>query len=243
MNGAESRLPALEPDLIGRVLGPAVQLWLRSQTEHLGELQVAIAGRNRQLLSGYIPQVSLTAQAAVYQGLHLEAVTLTGENIRVNLGQLLRGRPLQLLEPVMVRGELALTAAGLQASLASPLLAGALRDLVALLTQAPGAPTQITWQQVDLAPGRITLRGQAALAAGDPRPVSLETGLSLASPNQLCLAPLSLSATLPGKHPEAFTLDLGAGVAFEDISLRAQGLHLQGAIRVQPEPPEAAAEA
>lgn len=224
-------------DLIGRVLAPAVQLWLHSQTERLGELQVAIAGRNRQLLSGYIPEVSLAARAAVYQGLHVERVELTGANIRINLGQVLRGRPLRLLEPIAVCGQLQLTAANLRASLTSPLLASALNDLWQLLAPGATAPA-IAWQQVDLSAGRLVLAGTATPPQAPASPVRLETGLTLASPQQLCLAPLAIEADwLRGDRPESLAIDLGEGVAFDELCLNADGLRLQGSIQIQPEPP------
>ncbi|NJO19656.1 MAG: DUF2993 domain-containing protein [Spirulinaceae cyanobacterium RM2_2_10] len=134
---AEGRAP------LGRLLESAVQLWLRTQVERIDELQVAIAGRNRQILQGYIPEVALAARTAIYQGLHLERAALTGQNIRINLGQILRGQPLRLLEPITASGELFLTAANLQASLASPLLRQALTDLLALLRPAAEAGSQI----------------------------------------------------------------------------------------------------
>jgi len=224
-------------DLIGRVLAPAVQLWLRSQTEQIGELHVAIAGRNRQLLSGYIPEVALAARAAVYQGLHVERVELSGANIRVNLGQVLRGQPLRLLEPIAVRGHLQLTAANLQASLTSPLLASALNDLWQLLAPGAAAPA-IAWQQVNLSAGRLTLTGTTTPADAPASPVRLETGLALASPQQLRLAPLSLEADWFGDRPESLTIDLGEGAAFDELRLDAEGLHLGGSLQIQPGVPD-----
>ena len=116
--------------IISKILSPAVWLWLRSQVEQVSNLEVKISGSDRQILTGYIPRVFMCARHVVYQGLHLSQVQLVGENILTNLGQVLRGKPLQLLEPVPVSGELLLKESDLNASLQSPLLANALNDLL-----------------------------------------------------------------------------------------------------------------
>jgi LmeA-like phospholipid-binding len=105
--------------LIGRVLAPAIQLWLKSQVEQVEHLEVGIQAGNRQILSGTIPQITLLAQKVIYQGLHLSDVNLTGQHIRVNLGQVLQGKALQLLEPIAVNGKVILLEADLNASLAA----------------------------------------------------------------------------------------------------------------------------
>ena len=104
-------------DLISKVLSPALRLWLRSQVESVAELNFSIQGKDRQILTGYIPSISLNSSRAVYQGLHLGEVELLGENIRINIGQVLKGKPLQLLEPIQVTGQVRLDQADLEASL------------------------------------------------------------------------------------------------------------------------------
>jgi hypothetical protein len=41
---------------------------------------------------GYIPGVFLAVGKAIYQGLHLGKAQLRGENIRLNIGQVLQGK-------------------------------------------------------------------------------------------------------------------------------------------------------
>ncbi len=167
--------------LISSVLAPAVRLWLRSQVESVAELQFQLEGGDRQLLSGYLPKVSIAARQAVYQGLHLSQVALTGENIRVNFGQVLRGKPLQLLEVVPVFGNLTLHQRDLTASLQAPLLATALSDLMTALfqpetrhllppelTAALGTGRiHITQPQIELGNQQLILGGILASAMND----------------------------------------------------------------------------
>jgi hypothetical protein len=77
--------------IISTVLSPALRLWLRSQVEQLEALQFNIIGGDRQILTGHIPGVSIAASGVVYQGLHLSKIQLEGTDIRVNLGQVIKG--------------------------------------------------------------------------------------------------------------------------------------------------------
>ncbi|MCY7282618.1 MAG: DUF2993 domain-containing protein, partial [Cyanobacteria bacterium CAN_BIN43] len=114
--------------LISKVLSPAVRLWLRSQVESIEELDFQIEGSDRQILAGYIPKVAIAARQAVYQGLNLSQIDLVGETIRINLKQILQGKPLKLMDVVPIRGSLFWNEADLNASLKSPLLANALEE-------------------------------------------------------------------------------------------------------------------
>lgn len=214
--------------LISSVLSPAVRLWLRSQVESVTDLQFQLEGGDRQILSGYLPKVSIAARQAVYQGLHLSQVALTGENIRVNFGQVLRGKPLQLLEVVPVFGNLTLHQTDLTASLQAPLLATALSDLMTVLfqpetrhllppelTAALGTGTiHLTQPQIELGNQQLTLGGllsnrvlsntsddRFTLAQTDNRlPLLLRTGTTLSEGNQLCLQHPELLPTLAAKE-------------------------------------------
>ncbi|MEB3293215.1 MAG: DUF2993 domain-containing protein [Synechococcales bacterium] len=124
--------------LISKILAPAIRFWLKSQVEQIEQLQLDIEAGDRQFLSGRIPKVTLAAQGALYQGIHLSQAQLVGENIHVNLGQVLRGKPLQLLEPFPIALNLFLTEADLNLSLQAPLLATALKGFLLNLLQSSG---------------------------------------------------------------------------------------------------------
>ncbi len=47
--------------IIGRVLPGAVRLWLQTQVDRVESLVVELEGRDRQLISGYIPGVVVSA--------------------------------------------------------------------------------------------------------------------------------------------------------------------------------------
>ncbi|MBP0001621.1 MAG: DUF2993 domain-containing protein [Cyanobacteria bacterium SID2] len=184
---------------IGTLVSKALQLWLRSQVEQIDRLDIEISGRNRDILSGYIPSVSVFADRAVYRGLHLSQMALFGENVRVNLWQILKGQPLRLLDPIPVTIELQLSEADLSASVAkSALLQNALRDLF----------RNVLPDTVEFELARVYIRGEALViafegeAACSPSQVSTEqqhceimrlsTRVSVADENRLEFADLRL---------------------------------------------------
>ena len=78
-NTDDGSRPADEPaerGLISRLLPPAIRLWLHSQLDQLEGLGFQLEGKDRQILSGHIPQVRLSAQQAVYRGLHVSQVAV-----------------------------------------------------------------------------------------------------------------------------------------------------------------------
>lgn len=230
--------------IIGTVLSPALHLWLRSQVSQVADLHVEIGGGDRQIISGHIPQVNLAARHAVYQGLHLSQIQVTGENIRINLGHVLRGHPLRLLEPIPVAAELFLEEADLKASLGSPLLSSALTGLFRMLL-APSDPTIVTdfspnwdisWSKVAIAENLLSLGGAITRTDGESTPVLVETGIQLASGRELLLTPLQIymAGELVARELDSFPIDLGAEVDFRELALTPGQLVARGSIKVMP---------
>lgn len=178
--------------LISRVLAPAVQRWLKSQVDRVDQLEVKINARDRQLLAGTIPRLTLTAAGAVYQSLHLSQVNLSGSNIRVNLKQVIQGKPLQLLEAIPVAGTISLTAADLNASLGAPLLADAVKlfllDLLrsgTIDTSTDDPDLNLQNLQVRLSPDQLTLRADLISQTGQSTEIALRSRVQLTQPNRL----------------------------------------------------------
>ena len=230
--------------IISKVLAPALQLWLRSQLDRVEELDIQITGGDRQILGGYIPGVSLASRRAIYQGLHLGQVQLTGENLRINLTQVLKGKPLRLLEPVSVTGQVLLEEGDLIASISSSLLSNAFTDLLLILLQANGIfnaisileDYQVGWQAVRLQTDKFTLTGTLTHRGGQTTPVMIRSGLGLVNSQTLHLHPLHIEALpeLLNISLQELTVDLGSDVEIEKLSLEAGKLSCQGRLRVLP---------
>lgn len=237
--GAVSSSPASERGLIPRVLQPALHWWLSSQLEAVTGLEIEIQGGDRQILRGYLPPVRVAATMARYRGIQLRQAVLEAEQIQINLGQVLRGKPLKLLAPVPVRGELVLSQEDLDASLAAPLLQSGLRELLKLLEQrglAKAAGNLQEWQllrtQGELGSGRLKLVFTMVNAQGEQVHWCLTTHVRLQDERTLCLENVQWQGD-KDSYPTV-AIDLGDGVAIQALRLEAGALRVQGRICIYP---------
>lgn len=255
--------PSRQHHWISNLLKPAIKLFLKSQLEAVQTLTVDIAAGDRQLLSGCIPQVSLFAQQAIYRGLHLSQIAVEGRDIQINIGQVMRGKPLRLLHPVPVAVNLQLLAEDLNRSLAAPLLAGAVADLLnqwLRAAQVVGVKGHLDTRQsprIVLAhhsPGEtlhkhVTLRAPWIDEAGTRGTLILSSDLQLAGHHCLQFQRPELiyqrstadnrEDASPILEPQVevladFVLDLGTDVELTVLQIQAGVLHCQGYIWVNP---------
>lgn len=236
--------------LVSRVLSPAVRLWLRSQVDAVEALQVQIEGGDRQILTGHIPKVSLTAHKVVYQGIALSDIALVGEGIRVNLGQVLRGQPLRLLEAVPIQAVATIQQEDLNTSLQAPLLANAIKDLLLTWlqemlggTSSPtSTPSEVTLlqPQAKLHPSGLTLSATVRRPSQPDLPLALRTNLQVMEASKICLRQpqVLLSARskrgLPLAHLEGWTIDLGSEVLIQELALEEGQMRVKGQLTVMP---------
>lgn len=223
--------------IISKVLSPALKLWLKSQVEEIENLELKIIGGDRQIMSGYIPGVKVACDHGIYEGIHLDQVAITGENIRVNLGQILRGKPLTLLEPILVTGNIALTETSINNSLSSPLLVSGLTDFLSMLLQKTDLlkNNQISWEQVCLTEDKFILKVKLVDGKGNVTPLTVRSGLALANFHTLLFNPLLVES--PKFEPlilEEFTIDLGSEVELTELKLRENNLDCQGCLKIMP---------
>jgi len=231
-------------NLIGKVLAPALRFWLRSQVETVKTLELDIEGQDGQILRGHVPGVQLNTEQALYRGLQLGKVLLRGENIRINIGQIIKGKPLRLLEPIQVWGTVQLSAQDLQASLTSEVLSSALQELLVALLQNQGiedAPQRLaaytfTWQAIALQEQGFTLQGWTALGQEKPAPLVIRAQLSLGDGKTLYLRHLNLEGVpiLGSGNIADITLDLGTDVELEAINLSSEELSCLGHLLIRP---------
>jgi LmeA-like phospholipid-binding len=244
--------PPHKRGLIHRVLEPALQLWLRSQVESVSSLTVHLEGGDRQILSGYLPLVQLNAQNVVYRGLHLSQIELSGHNFKINIGQILKGKALRLLEPISIDLNVGLDAADAQASLHSELLQAAIVDALQLLvgeqiSDAIGPeidPEDLMLQDPNLSLSDNSLRFSAELRTCDGNksvPVALQTSLSLDNPHTLTLDRPEWLPTrnakrgLPLHDLHGYTFDLGPQAQIQSLRIAPEAIVVQGQMTVLPE--------
>ncbi|MBR8835990.1 MAG: DUF2993 domain-containing protein [Stigonema ocellatum SAG 48.90 = DSM 106950] len=223
--------------IVKNVLTTALKLWLRSLLSQVSQLEVEIRASDRQILTGCIPWVSIFASGAVYQGLHLTEIKLVAENIRINIGSVIKGQPLRLLETVPVFGEMIEEEEDLNASLCSTLLSTALNDvLVKFLPDHCPKSKSISWQKINLDNSKVIL--SAILEAqSNPPSLNMSVGLELLSTHELQLALIQLESDMVGLlegNNNQHYLDLGSDVDLQELTLIPGRLVCRGRINVNP---------
>jgi LmeA-like phospholipid-binding len=233
--------------IISRVLEPALYLWLRSQVESAELLKVHLDGGDRQVLTGYLPRVRLEASQVIYQGLHLSSAQLTGKNIRINIGQILKGKSFQLLEAVPVDLTVQLNAPDLQRSLSSPLLQDALietlltlvgEQLEDVLGDLRSQSLKLQSPILTLGENQIRFSSQLISQDGLSMPVAIQSGLVLDDPHTLKLQSPEWLPTanarrgLPLQEFEDYRFDLGEQCQLSDLSISSDGIHVSGLLSI-----------
>jgi hypothetical protein len=197
---------------------------------------------DKQILTGKINQVSLQTTKAVYQDIHISKASVFTENIAVNLGGILRGKPLELLQPIFVNGELILTLDDLQTSLNSSLLSQGLVDLVELLLVHQAiedysrilAQYEFNWQNIILHNDKFVLKAILTNKLGEVFNLRLTSSLALNNSNTLLFNPIKIDG-IPDLDTiiiNNFEVDLGTDVELEQLTLNADQLSCLGKIKV-----------
>ncbi len=238
----------MQSRLISKVLSPAVRLWIRSQVESIAHLEFQIQGSDRQILAGCIPGVAVTAEKAIYQGIHISQVAIAAGEIRVNLSQVLQGKPLRLLAKIPISGEVQFQQNDLNASLHSPLLSEAMQVALLPLLRGITDPTGELWgdRLTDFHSPQVVLRGDRAILTiqliveNQTIPFTLRTGLQILNGSLLKFDhPESLpSPEAEQGHPllafEMFEADLGEEVNLTELRIAKRTIFCQGQINVTP---------
>ncbi|MBE9047860.1 DUF2993 domain-containing protein [Pleurocapsales cyanobacterium LEGE 10410] len=220
--------------MIDKLLSTAVKLYLRSQVTQAEDLQVKIIGKNRQILQGYIPQVLLSCNRAVYQGLYLRQVELKGAEIAFNLSEVLKKKPLKL-EPILVDIKLRLDVSDLQASLDSSLLQSGLSDLWQIIWSAQNhaspaelADLEIRWHCITIVDRGLNLAGTYRDGT-EIKELDLSTGINLTDSHTLCLSPITTNSKSLSDQIE---IDLGTDVVIEQLAVESEQILCSGKIRI-----------
>ena len=220
--------------LVANVLNEAIKFWLRTQVSHIEQLQLDIQAGNRQILSGYIPSVSIIADKAVYQGLHLSFIDLVAQNIRINIGSILKGEQLRLLEKVSVFCKLSQVEEDLSASLSSTLLSTALNDILAKFLWSDSLNNNsISWQKVQIKDNQLVINATID-EENNPQALDICVGLNLLSTHELRIAPIFVTSNTKTlfESSDGEYLDLGSDVEIQDLNLLPGKIICRGMINV-----------
>jgi hypothetical protein len=103
-----------------QLLASGLQFWIRQQCQAVESLELQLHGSSLGLLRGRLDGVSLVARGVVFTSLEIERVELRSDAIEVQVGNLLRGKAVQLEHPFNIEGTVAFSAGGLGRSLCTP---------------------------------------------------------------------------------------------------------------------------
>jgi hypothetical protein len=229
-------------EIISHILTPAIKFWLRSQLETVEDLTMEIHAGDKQILTGKINQVSLETTKAIYQGIHVSKASVNTENIAVNLGGILRGKPLKLLQPIFVQGEVILSDNDLQTSLESTLLHQGLIDLVSLLLNHQQIPNyekilaqyNFFWHNITLKDDKFILSAILTNSIEQKFNLTITSNLTLKDDQTLLFNPIEIIGIPDIKNIiiHHFEVDLGNDVALEKLTLTSQNLSCLGKLKV-----------
>jgi hypothetical protein len=214
-------------------------------------LKFQIHGSDREILRGWVPSVEVQAEQIVYQGLHLSQAALSASQIQINLGQVLQGKPLRLLEVVPVVGTVRFTQADLSASMTAPLLKQALVDFFTLVVNhldqelLPVAteltalyPLQLQQPQIQLVTNGLMLTAELLTPNASPAQLVLEAQLQISQGSLLQFMPLKICCALPDQQPivgvasQPLIIDLGAEVHLQKLNITPEQILCEGRMNV-----------
>jgi hypothetical protein len=222
--------------IITKVLTSAIKLWLRSQLNQVSHLEVQIVASDRQLLSGCVPGVFISASNLVYQGIHITEIELEAENIQLNVASILKGQPLQLSAIVPVVGKLMITEQNLNSSLSSPLLLTAINDgLIPLLAEYSLNSKSITWRKITLDNQLLILHG-IPISEIEGAFFNIYLGLELLNGQELQLTQVQVKTDqemLLGRN-SPYIINLGTDVDIEKLLIMPEQLSCYGRININP---------
>ncbi|MEY3963355.1 MAG: hypothetical protein RLZZ106_610 [Cyanobacteriota bacterium] len=112
--------PTQRSSAVLQLLASGLQFWIRQQCQAVESLELQLHGSSLGLLRGRLDGVSLVARGVVFSSLEIERVELRSDAIEVQVGNLLRGRAVQLDHPFAIEGTVAFSAGGLGRSLCTP---------------------------------------------------------------------------------------------------------------------------
>lgn len=226
--------------IVSRFLSPALQFWLKSQLEQVEKLEVHIEGGDRQIITGKIPLVSVVGSNVIFRGLHLTEVKLSATDIRINIGQIIKGKQLKVLESFPIFGRVKLLQSDFNASLKSALLTQAIvefltqllpPDFIAYLKQ----PISLYDQKAEISKGHLSLLAKVMSKFDEKIPINLHTDLKLATSCKLLLENLNFQVLQKPNYEFSNTMkvDLGTEVKLQELTLEYGQLICQGSLIVK----------
>ena len=226
--------------IVSIFLSPALQFWLQSQLEQVEQLKVHIEGSDHQIVQGKIPLVSVAASNVIFRGLHFTEVKLSANSIRINIGQVMKGKPLKILKSFPIFGQIKLLQSDLNASLESGLLVQAIIEFLTPLLpldflEGLEQPIRLYDQKAEISTSHLSLFAKVLSEFDEKIPINIQTDLKLVTSCILLLDNLKFQVLQNSNYDFSNTIkvDLGSDVNLQELTLESGQLICQGSLIVK----------
>jgi len=224
--------------IFNNLLGPVLEVWVRSQTQKVDDLRVVVRGPDSEIAQGKIQQVTITGRNIVYKGIPASQVNLAAAGIYLDTAGILRGGALRLLKPVKADLTLKLTQQDLNQYLDSESFQEQIKNLDVQMGSDP-TPVRLVLRQPDarLEAGTLILMATLQVKQGEPLRVQLNTGVEVATPQQLRLVNprlISEGTAVPIPGLAGLMIKVGSDVEVRRVEIQPAGLTLEGTFLISP---------
>ncbi|HEY9721455.1 MAG TPA: DUF2993 domain-containing protein [Oscillatoriaceae cyanobacterium] len=150
-----------------------------------------------QLPFGVVPELTASITGYTANGMPIEAIDLTVDDIHLDTGKLYGAHQAVLLKPAPTEAEVRLARPALQAQIDRLVTTGPLNHITTPLPFGGSANLRLADVLLALAPGRVTLNGQAIMPNGYGVPFTLSVAPVIVNSTQIAVSnpQLSLAGT------------------------------------------------
>lgn len=234
--------PSAQAQWVAPLITPLLKTWVMRQVSQAENLDIKLQGTDQELLGGLIPQVDISADNVIYQGIQARSVSLVGRSVQLDLSQAFRGGGVTLKSPV--RADLVIKMAEpdlnryLTSSQFQKQFANLRLPMPGLSGSASTVPLTINQPQISLLEqGRIQLAAALKPDQGASLPVQITTGLDLLNGNTLKLNNPELKSNgqlLPTELFQNLKIDLGPDTLVKSLDIRKGLMQMNGIFTIRP---------
>ncbi len=237
-----SLAPSAKAQWLGPLLTPLLKTWVMQQVTKADNLDIKLQATDQELLGGLIPQINVTADNVVYQGIQAHSVNLVGRMVQLDLSQALRGGGVKLKSPVQADLAITMTESDLNYYLTSPQFQKQLANLrlsvPSFAGPASSIPLALNQPQLSfLEQGRVQVAATLMPEQGPALPVQITTGLDLLNSNTLKLNNPELKSSgqlLPTELLQNLKINLGQDTQVKSLDIRKGLMQLSGIFTIRP---------
>jgi hypothetical protein len=237
-----SLAPSAKAQWVAPLITPLLKTWVMQQVSQADNLDIKLQGTDQELLGGLIPQVNISADNVVYQGIQARSVSLVGRSVQLDLSQAFRGGAVKLKSPVQADLMIKMAEPDLNRYLTSPQFQKQFANLRLPMPGLSGSantiPLTINQPQISLLEqGRVQVAAALKPEQGASLPVQITTGLDLLNGNTLKLNSPELKSSgqlLPTELLQNLKIDLGPDTLLKSLDIRKGLMQMNGIFTIRP---------